>query len=56
MLTKNINRKQQGLLKDDSCLKFKMKENVIAGKLNEEGKEVTTFNTPVLLKPAVKLG
>lgn len=32
MLTKNKERKVKGLLRDDSCLKFKMKENLMTGR------------------------
>jgi hypothetical protein len=32
MLTKNNARKNNGLLRDDSCLKFKMKENILTGR------------------------
>lgn len=32
MTTKNQARKQVGRLRDDSCLKFKMKENVVMGR------------------------
>lgn len=32
MLSKNRDRKNKGLTRDDSCLKFKMKENVMTGK------------------------
>lgn len=39
MLTRHQSRKNAGLLRDDSCLKFKMKENVMTGKI-EEGKEL----------------
>ena len=35
MLTKNKERKVKGLLRDDSCLKFKMKENLMTGKTDE---------------------
>ena len=32
MLTKNNERKKKVMLRDDSCLKFKMKENVLTGR------------------------
>ena len=31
MMSKNRDRKNKGLTRDDSCLKFKMKENVMTG-------------------------
>jgi serine/threonine protein kinase len=37
MLTKNKERKNKGLTRDDSCLKFKMKENVMTGRTDEPG-------------------
>ena len=37
MLTKNKDRKVKGLLRDDSCLKFKMKENLMTGRTDESG-------------------
>jgi hypothetical protein len=33
MLTKNSSRKAQGLLREDSCLKFKMREAVMTGRI-----------------------
>ena len=32
MISKNKDRKNKGLTRDDSCLKFKMKENVMTGR------------------------
>ena len=32
MMSKNKDRKNRGLTRDDSCLKFKMKENVMTGR------------------------
>lgn len=37
MMSKNKERKNKGLLRDDSCLKFKMKENVMTGRTDESG-------------------
>lgn len=37
MTTKNQARKQGGRLRDDSCLKFKMKENIAMGRADESG-------------------
>ena len=34
MTTQNNSRKNPALLRDDSCLKFKMKENVMTGKVD----------------------
>jgi len=35
MMTKNIVRKNQRLLRDDSCLKFKMKENMVSNLIED---------------------
>ena len=35
MLTKNKDRKNKMLLRDDSCLKFKMQENLMTGRTDE---------------------
>jgi hypothetical protein len=35
MTTKNKEKKNPALLRDDSCLKFKMKENLMTGKTDE---------------------
>jgi serine/threonine protein kinase len=37
MMTKNNARKHPGLLRDDSCLKFKMKENLLTGRTDQNG-------------------
>lgn len=46
MLTKNVSRRAAPL-RDDSCLKFKMKEVILTGRV-EEGKEVAAINSPYL--------
>lgn len=40
MTTKNNSRKNGGLLREDSCLKFKMKENILTGRADESGEAV----------------
>lgn len=47
MTTKNKERKNPALLRDDSCLKFKMKENIMTGK-TDVGDSVNEINSPVL--------
>lgn len=37
MMTKNNARKHPTLLRDDSCLKFKMKENLLTGRTDQNG-------------------
>lgn len=37
LTTKNNARKNPNLLKDDSCLKFKMKENLMTGRTDQSG-------------------
>ena len=37
MMTKNNERKKKVVLRDDSCLKFKMKENLLTGRTDESG-------------------
>jgi hypothetical protein len=49
MTTKNKERKNPALLRDDSCLKFKMKENLMTGK-TDEGDSVNEINSPLLKK------
>jgi hypothetical protein len=53
MLTRNNSRKAAGLLRDDSCLKFKMKENLLTGKI-EEGKELHAISPLLKEKHATK--
>ena len=40
MMTKNNARKNPKLLKEDSCLKFKMKENLMTGRTDQSGETV----------------
>ena len=35
MMSKNRDRKNKGLVRDDSCLKFKMKESVMTGRTDQ---------------------
>jgi hypothetical protein len=51
MTTKNKERKNPALLRDDSCLKFKMKENLMTGN-TDEGDSVNEINSPLLKKSA----
>jgi len=39
-MTKNQDRKKRSMLRDDSCLKFKMKENVMTGRIDEGGEMI----------------
>jgi hypothetical protein len=50
MLTKNKDRKNKGLTRDDSCLKFKMKENVMTGRVDENADTVEEIDSPANLK------
>jgi len=45
MITKNNARKQPGLLRDDSCLKFKMKENLLTGR-TDQSETVDEIDSP----------
>jgi len=49
MMTKNKDRKIKGLVRDDSCLKFKMKENVMTGRTDENGENIETIDSPAVL-------
>ena len=54
MTTKNQARKQ-GRLREDSCLKFKMKENIAMGKGEESGETIEHIDSPaVIAKKALK--
>ncbi len=46
MMTKNNARKNPNLLKDDSCLKFKMKENLMTGRTDQSGETVEEIDSP----------
>lgn len=50
MMTKNNARKNPGLLRDDSCLKFKMKENLLTGRTDESGETVEEIDSPGIKK------
>ena len=50
MLTKNKERKNKGLTRDDSCLKFKMKENVMTGRIDENADTLEEIDSPANLK------
>lgn len=53
MLTKNKERKVKGLLRDDSCLKFKMKENLMTGRTDESGETIDEIDSPAAIKQRV---
>ena len=50
MLSKNKERKNKGLTRDDSCLKFKMKENVMTGRVDENCDSVEEIDSPANIK------
>ena len=50
MLSKNKDRKNKGLTRDDSCLKFKMKENVMTGRVDENCDSVEEIDSPANLR------
>ena len=53
MTTKNKERKNKGLTRDDSCLKFKMKENVMTGRVDENCDTLEEIDSPANLKHKV---
>jgi hypothetical protein len=56
MMSKNKDRKNKGLTRDDSCLKFKMKENVMTGRTDESGETIDEIDSPAVIKQrAVKV-
>ena len=50
MMTKNQQRKNPALLRDDSCLKFKMKENVMTGTVGDSEDTIETIDSPAIIK------
>jgi hypothetical protein len=50
MISKNNSRKNPGLLRDDSCLKFKMKENLLTGRTDQNGETVDEISSPGIKK------
>lgn len=57
MMTRNNARKNQGKLRDDSCLKFKMKENVMTGRTDQNEDSAEEIESPaVVKKKGVKTG
>jgi hypothetical protein len=48
MTTKNQARKD-GRLREDSCLKFKMKENIAIGKGEESGETIEHIDSPAVI-------
>lgn len=53
MMTRSKDRKNKGLLRDDSCLKFKMKENVMTGRTDESGETIDEIDSPAAIKQRV---
>ena len=56
MLTKNNERKSKGLTREDSCLKFKMKESVMTGgnSCNSSNSISSPAGSPKLIKKESK--
>ena len=52
-MSKDRDRKNKGLVRDDSCLKFKMKESVMTGRTDENGNSVETFDSPAVIKQKI---
>ena len=50
MMTKNNERKKKVILRDDSCLKFKMKENLLTGRTDESAQMIDEINSPAAVK------
>ena len=50
MISKNKDRKKPTLLRDDSCLKFKMKENVLTGRTDRDSETVDEIDSPGMKK------
>ena len=55
MTTKNNSRKNPANLRDDSCLKFKMKENIMTGRVDENQESIDAIDSPALIKNKAKL-
>ena len=53
MTSKNREKKNRGLTRDDSCLKFKMKENVMTGR-TENCETLDEIDSPANLKHQAK--
>ena len=53
MQSKNRDKKNRGLTRDDSCLKFKMKENVMTGR-TENCETLDEIDSPANLKQLAK--
>jgi len=49
MMTRNHARKNPNNLRNDSCLKFKMKENLMSGR-TDQGEGESEIDSPMLLK------
>lgn len=54
MTTKNNARKNPNFLKDDSCLKFKMKENLMTGRTDQSGETVEQIDSPGVKQRATR--
>lgn len=53
MISRNRDKKKKGLTRDDSCLKFKMKENVMTGN-TENCDSINEIDSPAALHNKVK--
>jgi hypothetical protein len=56
LMTKNNARKNPMLLREDSCLKFKMKENLLTGRTDQNGETVDEIDSPGLKQRPVRAG
>lgn len=56
MMTKNNARKNPVFLKADSCLKLKMKENILTGRAEQGGETVDQIDSPGLRKKISRPG
>lgn len=56
MLSNNPARKVPAFLREDSCLKFKMKENVLTGRTDQQDSSVNEINSPELKSKSSKIG
>ena len=50
MMTKCQERKKKVLIKNDSCLKFKMKENIMTGRTDANEDMVDEISSPAAIK------
>lgn len=50
MVSRNKERKQAQLLREDSCLKFKMRENLMTGRTDESSELIDEIGSPAVIK------